>query len=371
MSFVPDQDQSHLVESVRRFLTDRSPIGEVRRLMTTPDGHDEEVWQVLAGQLGLPGLAVPAEHGGAGASFVEQALVFEEMGRALLCAPYFSTVAMAVPALMAVGDIQAARNLLPAITDGATRATLAVTEHDGRWDLARMQTVASCRGDAYTLSGTKCFVLDGHTADLLLVLARTGDTMSLFAIDGAAAGVTRTPLETLDLTRKQARVRFERAPARLLGNEGAGESAVRHALDLALVASAMEQVGGAQRCLDMSVAYAKVRVQFGRKIGSFQAIKHRCADMLVAVESARSAAYHAAWTAANAPGELPAAAATAKTIASEAFTFCADENIQVHGGIGFTWEHDAHLYYRRAHASSVLLGDPAFHRDRLATLLGF
>jgi alkylation response protein AidB-like acyl-CoA dehydrogenase len=371
MSFVPDEDQTQLVQSVRRFLADRSPIAEVRRLMATSDGYDDAVWQTLAEQLGLVGLAVPAAYGGGGATFVEQALVFEEMGRALLCAPYLSTVGLAVPALLACDDPAAANELLPGIADGTTCATLAVTEDDGRWEPDTVTTTATRAAGGYVLNGAKCFVLDGHTADLLLVLARSGNGLSLFAVGADAPGLTRTPLETLDQTRKQARIVFDATPGRLVGAEGAGGEVVARALDHAAVAVAMELVGSAQRCLDMSVDYAKVRVQFGRKIGSFQAIKHKCADMLVAVESARSAAYHAAWAAVHAPDELQVAAAMAKAMASEAATFCAAENIQVHGGIGFTWEHDAHLYYRRAHSSSVLLGDPAFHRERLAALLGF
>jgi alkylation response protein AidB-like acyl-CoA dehydrogenase len=371
VSFVPDEDQEQLVASVRRFVTERLPNTRVRLLMERPDAFDGPTWHTLCDQLGLVGLAVPEEYGGAGFSVIEQALVFEEMGRGLICLPYFSTVALAVPTLLAAGDEAAAGELLPSILSGKTRTTLAVTEADGRWDLDAVAVTAHRVEDGYALAGTKCFVIDGASADLLLVVARASSGLSLFAVDGLARGVERAPMTTLDLTRKQARVTFDEAPARLVGAEGDAAEVIERARDLTLVAMSMEQVGGAQKCLDMSVEYAKERVQFGRKIGSFQAIKHKCADMLVAVESARSTAYHAAWTAVHAPGELRVAAAMAKTMASEAFVFCAGENIQIHGGIGFTWEHDAHLYYRRAHSSAVMFGDADYHRERLAQLLEF
>ena len=371
MSFVPDEDQAQLVASVRRFIDNRLPPVAVRTLMDTPDGFDARIWQTLCEQLGLVGLAVPEEYGGSEFSIIEQALVFEEMGRGLFCLPYFSTVALAVPVLLATDDDAVAKELLPSIVTGKIRATLAVTEAGGRWDLDAVTATADPVEDGFLLSGSKSFVIDGASADVLVVLARTPIGLSLFAVDGRASGVQRTPMTTLDLTRRQAQVAFDRAPARLLGTDGSAAEVIGKARDTTLVAMSMEQVGGAQRCLDMSVEYAKVRVQFGRKIGSFQAIKHKCADMLVAVESARSTAYHAAWTAVHAPAELPVAAAMAKATASEAFVFCAGENIQVHGGIGFTWEHDAHLYYRRAHSSAVMFGDAAYHRERMATLLEF
>jgi alkylation response protein AidB-like acyl-CoA dehydrogenase len=371
MSFVPDDSQDQLVASVRRFVSDRLPNAAVRSLIATPDAFDSAAWQMLSTQLGVIGLAVPEEYGGGSFSWIEQALVFEEMGRGLVCLPYFSTVALAIPALLAAQDDAAAKEWLPAIVGGTTRATVAVTEPDGRWDLDGLTTTAQRDDGGFLLTGTKSFVIDGASADLLLVVARTVSGPSLFAVDPAASGVERMPMTTLDLTRKQAQITLEGAPGRLVGAEGGAGAVIDQARDVALVALAMEQVGGAQRCLDMSVEYAKVRVQFGRKIGSFQAIKHKCADMLVAVESARSTAYHAAWTAVHAPAELPVAAAMAKAVASEAFVFCAGENIQIHGGIGFTWEHDAHLYYRRAHSSAVMFGDAAYHRERLAQLLDF
>ena len=214
------------------------------------------------------------------------------------------------------------------------------------------------------------FVLDGHVADLVLVVGRTPKGFSLFGVKGDAEGLTRTPLPTMDQTRKQARLEFAGTPAWLIGTEGGAEAGLSKTLDLAAVALAAEQVGGAQRCLDSSVEYAKTRIQFGRPIGSFQAIKHKCADMLLEVESAKSAAYYAGWAAAEDSDELPVVASLAKSYCSEAYFHAAAENIQIHGGIGFTWEHDAHLYFKRAKSSELLFGDPAYHRELLAQRIG-
>ena len=375
-AFSPEQDEFRL--SLRRFLADKSPAAEVRRLMETDAGYDPQVWKLLADQLGLPGLAIPEEFGGSGATTVELGIAFEEMGRVLLCAPFFSTVGLAAQALLAAGDDRAKREYLPRIADGSLLATVAVTEEDGRWDLAAVRTSAVPDLDAagaagsseepgvFRLDGTKMFVVDGHIAELLLVVARTGSGLGLFAVDACAEGVVRTSLPTLDLTRKLARVEFTRVPARLVSGVGDATGALARALDLALVALTSEQVGGAQRCLDMAVDYAKVRMQFGRPIGSCQAIKHKCAEMLIEGESAKSAAYHAAGSTAD---ELGVAAAIAKAYCSEAYFHVAAETIQVHGGIGFTWEHDAHLFLKRAAADRLLI-DPAARRGRLLADLG-
>jgi alkylation response protein AidB-like acyl-CoA dehydrogenase len=229
---------------------------------------------------------------------------------------------------------------------------------------------ASESGGGWTLDGHKMFVIDGAVADLVLVAAHTGRGVSLFAVEGTASGLTRTALATMDQTRKQARLEFAGTPARLVGEEGGAGDVLTRTLDLAAVALAAEQVGGAQRCLDMAVEYAKSRIQFGRPIGSFQAIKHKCADMLLEVESAKSAAYYAGWAAAEDSDELPVVASLAKSYCSEAYFHAAAENIQIHGGIGFTWEHDAHLYFKRAKSSELLLGDPSYHRELLAQRIG-
>jgi alkylation response protein AidB-like acyl-CoA dehydrogenase len=370
MNFAFSEEQEELRRSVRRFLEDKSPMTEVRRLMETTEGFDRAVWEQMADQLLLQALTVPEEYGGAGFGYVELTVVLEEMGSALLCAPYFATVGLGANALLCSRDEGAKKDLLPGIASGETIATLALTEDTGRWDLDGVTLTATEAGGSWTLDGHKMFVIDGHVADLVLVAARTAHGVSLFAVEGTAAGLTRTPLATMDQTRKQARLEFASTPARLVGEEGAAGPLLTRTLDLAAVALAAEQVGGAQRCLDLSVEYAKTRIQFGRPIGSFQAIKHKCADMLLEVESAKSAAYYAGWAAAEDSDELPVVASLAKSYCSEAYFHAAAENIQIHGGIGFTWEHDAHLYFKRAKSSELLLGDPSYHRELLAQRIG-
>jgi alkylation response protein AidB-like acyl-CoA dehydrogenase len=368
-AMVFDAEQEELRRSVRRFLEQKAPSTEVRRLMETEEGYDPAVWSQMAEQLGLQGLALPEEHGGSGFGFLEQIVVLEEMGRALLPAPYFSTVVLAATALRESGDEAAQKDLLPGIADGSTIATLAWVEDAAHWDTTVLSTNARREGDGYVLDGTKTLVVDGHVASLLLVVAQADGGPSLFAIEGDAAGVTRRRLESLDMTRKLASLELSGAPARLVGEEGAAAGILERTLRAAVVALAAEQVGGAQRCLDMSVDYAKLRVQFGRPIGSFQAIKHKCADMLLEVESARSAAYYAAWAVHEEADDLPVVASLAKAYCSDAFASAAAETIQIHGGIGFTWEHDAHLYYRRAKSTEQFLGSPSDHRDAMALRL--
>ncbi|HUC36201.1 MAG TPA: acyl-CoA dehydrogenase family protein [Acidimicrobiales bacterium] len=370
MNFAFSEEQEELRRSVRRFLEDKSPMTEVRRLMETTEGYDPAVWEQMANQLGLQALAIPEEYGGAGFGYVELVVVLEEMGAALLCAPYFATVALGANALLSSGDDAAKKDYLPGIAQGTTIATLALTEDSGKWSTDAVTLAATRTGDDWKLDGHKMFVIDGHNADLLLVAGRTPKGVSLFAVESGAPGVKRTPLATMDQTRKQARIEFSASPARLLGTEGDADRALSRTLDLAAVALAAEQVGGSQRCLDMSVEYAKNRIQFGRPIGSFQAIKHKCADMLLEVESAKSAAYYAGWAAAEDSEELPVVASLAKSYCSEAYFHAAAENIQIHGGIGFTWEHDAHLYFKRAKSSELLLGDPSYHRELLAERIG-
>jgi alkylation response protein AidB-like acyl-CoA dehydrogenase len=370
MNFAFSEEQEELRSAVRRFLQEKSPETEVRRLMETEDGYDPAVWSQMADQLGLQSLTIPEEYGGSGFSYVELIVILEEMGSALLCAPYFSTVALAANALLTSGDETAKKELLPGLASGETIGTLAITEDNGRWDFEGIATRATQSKGAWTLDGHKSYVLDGHLANLILVAARTPAGLSLFAVEGDAAGLTKTSLPTMDQTRKQARLVFESTPARLVGTDGGAADGLTKTLDLAAVALAAEQVGGAQHCLDSSVDYAKNRIQFGRPIGSFQAIKHKCADMLLEVESAKSAAYYAGWAAAEDSDELPVVASLAKSYCSEAYFHAAAENIQIHGGIGFTWEHDAHLYFKRAKSSELLFGDPAYHRELLAQRIG-
>ena len=370
MNFAFTEEQEELRKTVRQFLDAKSSEAAVREQMETEAGFDAAVWSQMAEQMGLQGLAIPEEFGGSGYSYVELGIVLEEMGRALLCAPFFSSVVLAANTLLQSGDDAAKAAHLPGIASGETIATLAFTEPSGKWDESGITMEASGSGDSWTLSGTKMFVLDGHTANLIIVAARTGKGVSLFTVAGDAAGLTRTALSTMDQTRKQAKLEFSNTPATLLGEEGNGWNVLGTVLDLAAVGLAAEQVGGAQKVLEMAVDYAKVRVQFGRPIGSFQAIKHKCADMLLEVESAKSAAYYGMWCAAEMNDELPSVASLAKAYCSEAYFHATAENIQIHGGIGFTWEHPAHLYFKRAKSSELLFGDPTYHRELLAQRIG-
>jgi alkylation response protein AidB-like acyl-CoA dehydrogenase len=363
------EEQEELRASVRRFLADKAPSEAVRRWAESEKGYDTALWQQMAGQLGLQGIAVPEEHGGAGFGPVELGIVLEELGRSLLPSPFFATVALAGQALTASRDLEAQARWLPGIAEGSLTATVALSEGRGA-SLDAVTTQAVLDDGGWRLTGTKMFVVDGDAADLLLVVARADDGLGLFAMDGTAAGVTRTRLDALDLTRRLGRIELADAPATRVGPELDATEFLQKALDLSVVALAHEQVGGASACLDAAVEYAKIRVQFNRPIGSFQAIKHKCADLLLEVEAARSAAYSAAWNAAEDPAELPISAALAGSYCAEAYTHAAKENIQIHGGIGFTWEHDAHLYLKRAKSSELLFGAPRQHRARLADLAG-
>ncbi|GAQ71210.1 acyl-CoA dehydrogenase [Streptomyces turgidiscabies] len=364
------EEHEALRSTLRRFLADQAPSESVRRSMESEEGHDPVLWRRMAAQLGLHGLALPEEYGGFGGGPVELGIVMEELGRTLLPSPYFATVALAGQALTASGDDTAKARWLPAMADGSLTGTLALAETGGSWRVEDVAASATRDGTGWRLSGTKMFVVDGHSADLLLVVARADEGPGLFAVDGTATGVTRTRLEALDPTRRLARIDLDGADAVRVGPEGDATEYLRAVVDLVTVALAAEQVGGAQACLDAAVEYAKVRVQFGRPIGSFQAVKHKCADLLLQVESARSAAYRAMSVAAGEPDELPVSAALAAAYCAGAFTHAAKENIQIHGGIGYTWEHDAHLYLKRAKSSEQLFGSPATHRARLADLVG-
>src|SRR5665213_1327034 len=370
MNFGFSEEQEELRKMVKRFLEEKSPESEVRRLMATAEGYDTAVWDQMAKELALQGLGIPEEFGGQGYGPVELYVVFEEMGAALFCSPYFSTVALAANAVLFVGTDPDKATYLPGIASGETIATVALTDDAGLWDLTKTSTTASASGDGFVVNGVRSYVTDGNTASVIFVPAMTVKGLSLFAVQGDAKGVEREVLATMDQTRKQSRVVFSDAPAMLVGVEGEALAGLETTLQVAAAALAAEQVGGAQRVLNNSVEYAKNRVQFGRPIGSFQAIKHKCADMLLDVESAKSAAYYAAWASQERNDELPIAASLAKSFCSEAYFHCAAENIQIHGGIGFTWEHHAHLYFKRAKSSELFLGDPAYHRELLAQRLG-
>jgi len=368
VKLVLDEEQEELQATVRRFLADRSPMSRVRAVTETPEGRDAELWERMAGDLGLQGLTVPEAYGGAGLGQVELSVVMEELGAALTPSPYLASAVLAATALLASDDEEARRDLLPGVASGTTVATLALAEDGRGWDPGVTTARAVLDGGRWVLRGVKTLVPDGALADLVLVAARAGDELGLFAVEGGAPGLTRANLVGLDPTRRLARLELAGAPARRLVCEDAA-GALAHTMDVAALALAAEQLGGLQRCLDLAVAYAKVRYQFGRAIGSFQAIKHLLADMHVAMELSRSAVRCAAWAADEATDELPVAASLARDACSEAFFRVAADTIQVHGGIGFTWEHDAHLYYRRAKSSELLLGGQALQRAQLADRL--
>jgi alkylation response protein AidB-like acyl-CoA dehydrogenase len=373
VNFAFSEEQEELRATARRFLEQKAPSPVVRRLMEAEDGFDQALWLENAA-MGWQAMAIPEQYGGAGFGFIELVVLLQEMGRALYPSPFFSSVILGAFTLLESADEAHKEQLLPGIASGELRVAMAVTEPAGRWDETGIQLEALPDSGEWVLKGTKSFVIDGHTADTLIVAARTSPGpagISLFVLPGD--DVARRPLATMDTTRRQAEITLDslRLPGdALLGAEGDGWPVLAKVLDLVSVALAAEAVGGAERCLEMAVEYAKTRVQFGRPIGSFQAIKHKCADMLLEVESAKSASAYAGWAAQEDPDELAVVAPLAKSYCTEAFFHCASENIQIHGGIGFTWEHDAHLYFKRAKSTELLFGDPVYHRELLARRLG-
>jgi alkylation response protein AidB-like acyl-CoA dehydrogenase len=366
-SFTDEHEE--LRATVRSFLEAHSDEAAVRDQMATERGYDAKVWEQMAEQMGLAGLIIPEQHGGAGFTYVELLIVMEEMGRALLCSPFLGTAILATNALLECADDATQRDLLAEIAAGRAVVSLAHAEDNGRWDLDGIEMHAVRSGDDWTISGTKSWVLDGHTADVILVAARDGDGLSLFRVDAGAKGLTRTLIPTLDITRKHARLDLESVAATRISS-GDQTPALGRVLALTQAALAAEQVGGAQQCLETATDYAKTRLQFGRPIGSYQAIKHKCANMLVEVEFAKSAAYAACFAAAAGDEDFLERAALAKSYCSETYFHAAAENIQIHGGMGFTWELPCHLYFKRAKASELYLGDAAHHREVLADLIG-
>ncbi len=378
MDFAFNEEQEALRSTARSFLAEHSDSQHIRRAMESTLGFDPQVWKQIGAELGWPAIMVPEEFGGLGLGYVELVALLEVMGESLLCAPFFSSVCLAGNALLVAGSEAQKQEYLPGIAQGETIATLAYTEASGRWDVGGIEALAQPDGADYLLRGKKCFVLDGQSADLLVVAARQegsrGDEgVSLFAVPATAAGLERRAVPTLDSTRRLAEVELNDVrvpPSALMGEPGEAGPALSRILDLAVVALAAEQVGGAQKVLDLSVEYAKQRVQFGRPIGSFQAIKHKCADMLVAVESARSASYYAGCVAAEGGEELPTVASLAKVTSSDTYFRCAADAIQIHGGVGFTWEYDIHLYFKRAKSTESFLGDATYHRELVAQRIG-
>jgi alkylation response protein AidB-like acyl-CoA dehydrogenase len=378
MNFAFNEDQEALRSSARSFLEDKSTSEIVTKVMESEAGFDPDLWKSLGAELGWTAVSIPEAYGGLGLTYIELVALLELMGESLLCAPFFSTICLAGNALLVAGTEEQKQEHLPGIAAGETIATLAFSEANGRWDARGIEAVAKKDGGDFVLNGTKTFVIDGHTANLLIVAARREgsqdeDGVSLFVVPADTAGIERSLLPTMDQTRKQAEIKLGgvRVPASaLMGEEGQGWGKLSKILDLAAIALSAEQVGGAQRCLDMSVQYAKERIQFGRPIGSFQAIKHKCADMMLKVESARSASYYAGWAASVDDAELPVLASLAKAYCSDAYFKCAAESVQIHGGVGFSWEYAVHLYFKRAKSSETFLGDAAYHRELVAQRIG-
>jgi alkylation response protein AidB-like acyl-CoA dehydrogenase len=366
MDFTYTEEQDELRAVLRRYLADRSPQDEVRRVMATADGTDRGLWKGLAEEIGLPGIAVPEEFGGTGLGHVELGIALEELGASLACVPFFSTVVLAATALLA-STSDARQEWLPRIVSGEVTAALALTGPGGRFDPDSSAVTGIQEGGGWRLSGEADFVLDGHAADIVLVPALVAGRPALFLAEATSPGLSARVESTMDQTRRFAAVSFNSVPARLLDADA--RPLLEHVYDIAISALSAEQIGSAQRCLDMAVDYARTRFQFGRPIGSFQAIKHKCADLLILLESSRAASGYALWCIDHDPASVPEAAAMAKATASEAFFRAAGDTIQIHGGIGFTWEHPAHLYFKRAKSSELWLGDPALHRERLARLL--
>ncbi|BBZ14904.1 acyl-CoA dehydrogenase family protein [Mycobacterium branderi] len=370
MDFALNEDQATLQEVLRDFFDKKSPESAVREQMADPAGYDKALWRQMAEQLGLQSLALPEEYGGSGFTFVELGIALEEMGRALVVSPFFASCVMATQLLLAADDHDAMKQYLPAIASGELIGTVAIAEDSGSWLPADVTTTATESAGGWTISGHKSYVLDGAIADVVLVAARSNDRVGVFAVDGGTAGLTRVPLQTMDQTRKQARIEFGNTPAKLIGSLDRGQRAIQTMLDHSMIALSAEALGGTAKVLDMAVDYAKVREQFGRPIGSFQAIKHKCASMLVELESSRSAAYYALWAASAGDPDVPKLASLAKAFCADTYLSACGENIQIHGGIGFTWEHPAHLYLKRAKNTQLFLGSSDLHRQRLADLIG-
>lgn len=365
-SFSAEQDEFRT--SLRRALEARSTTKDVRRLMATEQGFDPEGWKKLNQEMGLTAVLIPEAYGGAGFGYGELGIVLEEMGRNLLCAPFFSTAALATAAILNSGTEDQKKALLPAIAAGDVSATFAFSEDSGLNDAASVAMTATPSGSGYKLDGTKSFVLDGHTADLIVVLARKPGSkgeegLSFFTVDGKAAGLDRRLLKTMDETRKLARLTFKGVDAKLLGAEGKAGAPFAKTLQQAIVCLANEMVGGAERLREDALDYVKMRMQFGRSIASFQTTKNKAADMLVDVEMAKSTAYYAAAALDEGDADLAAVASLSKAMAAEAYLQTAIHAVQMHGGIGFTWDNDTHLWFKRAKSSEILFGDANYHRE--------
>jgi alkylation response protein AidB-like acyl-CoA dehydrogenase len=356
MQFGLSESQQILKDTARKFFAGECPITTVRKLMENGTAYDAALWAKLAEQ-GFTGIIVPEEYGGMGLGKIELILLMEEAGYALLPGPFFSTIAFAASVIDALGTTGQKKKYLERIAAGQARATVALLEESGSWDISALRLSTS--GDK--LSGTKLFVTDAAIADFMVVAAQNG----IFVVEANAPGLRIDLMKGMDLMRKIYSVEFKNTPAEKLGGSGS----LGRALDVATAALCAEMVGGMQRVLEMTVAYAKTRKQFGKPIGIFQAVQHHCADMYLETESSRSATYYAAWALEENAPDAATAVSVAKMYASDASRDVGNRGIQVHGGMGFTWENDLHLYYRRAKASETMLGDATFHRERIAKLV--
>lgn len=370
MDFDLSKPQKLLKDSARGFLARECKPERVRELMASDTAHDNQLWQAIADQ-GWTGLLIAEEHGGLGLGMVELAAVAEEMGRACLPGAFISTL-MASALIERAGNAGQRAKYLEPLAVGELKATVALLEESVNWDADGVKLEATREGGNFSINGRKLFVPDADIADLLICVARDGDQMALLPVERGASGLSVKPMPSMDGTRKVYEVAFENvsvAEADALGADGDARGALCGAMEVASAALCAEMVGGMQWLLDATVEYAKTRQQFGRAIGSFQAVQHQCADMLLMTESARSAAYYAAWALTEGDPQASVAVAIAKAYCSDAYREVANRAVQVHGGIGFTWEHDLQLYYKRSKASETLFGDATFHRERIARLI--
>ncbi|WP_293235610.1 acyl-CoA dehydrogenase family protein [Mycolicibacterium sp.] len=367
--FTFTDEQAQLRAAVRKFSAENFDEPAVRRLMESDPPFDPKAWTRLGTELGVLGLSVPEADGGVGGTLVDQAVAVEELGAALACGPLFGTVFLAIPALVAASAGTVRDELLAELVEGRRTAAFAIPDRAGAFDATLIAVTASGSADAWTVTGTVNRIVDAGAADELLIAATGPDGIGLYAVDTSGAGVQRTPLLTVDQTRPQAQVTLSDASARLIAGPDEAERVITHALQVGSALLAVEQVGGAQHMLDVAVQYAKDRLQFGRPIGSFQAVKHRLADMMVDLEHARSTAYHAVWALADGTDDPALASSIAQASCSAAFSRVATDAIQTLGGIGFTWEHQAHLYFKRATTDAALLGSAEEHRSRVAELI--
>jgi alkylation response protein AidB-like acyl-CoA dehydrogenase len=377
MDFGFSEQQDLLRASARQFLERECPPDLMRRSSDDPQGYSAALWEKMAA-LGWMGLVLPERYGGSGLSFVDLTILMEEMGRVLLPAPFFSSIALGALTLLETGSDEQRQQMLPRLARGEAKVSVALLEADGRYDPRGISMRASIGGNRATLNGTKLFVADAQVADYVICVARTrrGRTpesgLSLFMLDMTSPGIVCTPLISMDQTRRFCELSFTRVSVSLeamLGGRDTAWPLLQRALDKATVALCAEMVGGAEKAMEMCVEYGKTRVQFGRQIGGFQAVKHKIADMKVLVENAKSVVYYAAWALDHGAPEASRAASMAKAYCSEMYPRVTADGVQVHGGIGFTWDHNLHLYFKRAKGSEVLLGNATWHRERTATLI--